>query len=118
MYNISLTTSYFPAQTDAKIRDITVGELWREIATHHPDLVEMMGIAGADYVFIDGEHGSFSLGDIEIMCRAAELVGMTPIARVPSLEPAPILQFVPLGALGIIAPHIQTVEEAQQLVEA
>ena len=34
-----------------------------QIAFCSPDLVEMMGIAGADYVFIDGEHGSFSLGD-------------------------------------------------------
>ena len=89
-----------------------------QIAFCSPDLVEMMGMAGADYVFIDGEHGSFSLGDIEIMCRAAELVGMTPIARVPSIEPATILRFITRGVMGIIAPHIQTVEEAQQLVRA
>ena len=47
MHNISLTTSYFPAQTDAEIRDITVGELLREIATHHPDLVAMIEIDDA-----------------------------------------------------------------------
>ena len=47
MYNVSLTTSYFPAQTDAEIRDITVGELLREIATHHPDLVAMIEIDDA-----------------------------------------------------------------------
>ena len=47
MYNISLTTSYFPAQTDAEIRDITVGELLREIASHHPNLVAMIEIDDA-----------------------------------------------------------------------
>ena len=47
MYNISLTTSYFPAQTDAEIRDITIGELLREVASHHPDLVAMIEIDDA-----------------------------------------------------------------------
>ena len=47
MYNISLTTSYFPAQTDAEIRDITIGELLREVASHHPDHVAMIEIDDA-----------------------------------------------------------------------
>ena len=47
MYNISLTTSYFPAQTDAETRDITIGELLREVASHHPDHVAMIEIDDA-----------------------------------------------------------------------
>ena len=47
MYNVSLTTSYFPAQTDAEIRDNTVGELLREIATLHPNFVAMIEIDDA-----------------------------------------------------------------------
>lgn len=44
MYNISLETSYFPAQTDGEIWSTTVGELLREIATKHPNLVAMVEI--------------------------------------------------------------------------
>ena len=55
-----------------------------------PDLVELMGIAGIDYVFIDCEHGSFSLSDVETMCRAAELAEVTPIVRVVNIEPTTI----------------------------
>jgi fatty-acyl-CoA synthase len=47
MYDVLLTSSYFPAQTDAKIRDITVGELLREVATDHPDIVAMADIDDA-----------------------------------------------------------------------
>jgi 4-hydroxy-2-oxoheptanedioate aldolase len=83
-----------------------------------PDLVELMGMAGFDYVFIDGEHGSFSPGEVEAMCRAAELAGVTPIARVPNIEPSTILRFITRGAIGIIAPHIRTKAQAQQLVNA
>ena len=83
-----------------------------------PDLVELMGIAGIDYVFVDCEHGSFSLSDVETMCRAAELAGVTPIVRVVNIEPATILQFIVRGAMGIIGPHIRTKAQAEQLVGA
>ena len=36
MYDVNLTTSHFPAQNDAEIRDITVGGLLREVAATHP----------------------------------------------------------------------------------
>ena len=37
MYKLHLEKSYVPAQTDAEIREITVGGLLREIASNHPD---------------------------------------------------------------------------------
>ena len=45
MYDLNLTTSHFPAQNDAEIRDITVGGLLREVAASHPDAVAMMDVA-------------------------------------------------------------------------
>ena len=47
MYEVSLWTSYFPAQTDAKIWDTTVGVHLREVAGDHPDLVAMVEIDDA-----------------------------------------------------------------------
>ena len=47
MYEVSLSTSYFPAQTDAKIWDTTVGVHLREVAVDHPDLVAMVEIDDA-----------------------------------------------------------------------
>ena len=35
MYNLTLTTSYFPLQRDAELREITVGWLLRGIAASH-----------------------------------------------------------------------------------
>ena len=83
-----------------------------------PDLVELMGMTGIDYVFVDCEHGSFSLSDVETMCRAAELAGITPIVRVVDVEPSTILRFIVRGAMGIIGPHIRTKSQAEQLVGA
>ncbi|MCK0104182.1 AMP-binding protein [Pseudohalocynthiibacter sp. F2068] len=45
MYNLTLSTSHFPAQNDAEIRDVTVGGLLREVAATHPDAVAMVDVA-------------------------------------------------------------------------
>ena len=50
MYDVSLSTSYFPAQTDAEIWDITVGAHLREVAANYPDLVAMVEIDDAGEV--------------------------------------------------------------------
>ncbi len=81
-------------------------------------LIELMGQVGFDYVFLDGEHGTFALRDLEEMCRAAELARLTPLARVPDIERSTILQFLDRGIMGIMAPHIITKADAQTLVEA
>ena len=45
MYDVNLTTSHFPAQNDADIRNITVGGMLREVATTHPDTSAIVDIA-------------------------------------------------------------------------
>ena len=37
-----------------------------------PQIVEMLGYAGFDWVLIDCEHGSIGLADVELMVMAAE----------------------------------------------
>ncbi|MET4578215.1 HpcH/HpaI aldolase family protein [Ottowia thiooxydans] len=83
-----------------------------------PQMVEILGTLGMDYVQIDGEHGLFSLEDVENTCRAAELYGMTPIARIPNINSSTILQYIDRGVKGIIAPHISNAEQARQVVDA
>src|SRR6185437_14459188 len=46
-----------------------------------PQLVEMLGFAGFDWVLLDCEHGSLSPADVELMCIAADAAGITPIGR-------------------------------------
>ena len=45
MYKLHLETSYFPAQTDAEIRYVSVGGLLLEIASSHPDSIAMVDVA-------------------------------------------------------------------------
>ena len=45
MYKIQLKESYFPAQNDAVIRDITVGELLRNISQSYPNNTALVDIS-------------------------------------------------------------------------
>lgn len=83
-----------------------------------PELVEFMGYAGFDFMFIDAEHFVFNLQTIQSLVRSAELVGITPIIRVPKNDQELILGYLETGAAGILVPHINTVEEAQAAVLA
>jgi 4-hydroxy-2-oxoheptanedioate aldolase len=83
-----------------------------------PRAVELCGIAGFDYVIIDAEHGPMSPETCEDMIRAAELSGITPIIRVTSHDPKGILRFLDVGALGIMAPQVNTAADARAIVDA
>ena len=43
-----------------------------------PQIVEMLGFAGFDWVLIDCEHGSIGLADVELMAMAATPPGSRP----------------------------------------
>ena len=88
------------------------------IGRHAPDLVELFGAIGYDFVMIDGEHGSMSLDEVEHMVRAAEVFGITPITRIPNHEDSTILRFLDRGVQGIIVPHINTLEAAEAVAKA
>lgn len=82
------------------------------------DLIEVAGIAGFDYVFLDGEHGPFTTETIEVLCRAADAAGLTPIARVPDTSLPTILRYLDRGIMGIMGPHVCTGDDAQRLADA
>ena len=83
-----------------------------------PQIVEIIGHAGFDAAFIDMEHTSFDLRDIQLMVMAAERVGITPIVRTPGFDPAFILRLLDMGVQGIQVPHISNAAAAREAVKA
>lgn len=83
-----------------------------------PAFVEICGLAGFDFIFIDAEHGALSPKDCEEMVRAAEVRNTVPLIRVPNADPDTILSFMDIGAMGIILPGVSTKEEAEKAVRA
>jgi 2-keto-3-deoxy-L-rhamnonate aldolase RhmA len=83
-----------------------------------PQIVEMLGHGGFDWVLLDCEHGSLSLADVEVMAMAADAVGITPIARPRSNSAVDIQSVMDRGVMGVQVPHINSAEDARRAVSA
>lgn len=83
-----------------------------------PAAVEMAAYAGLDYVIIDAEHSARSIADIADLVRGADAAGISPIVRVGSTNANYILRVLESGAQGIVVPHIDTAQDAKEVVSA
>jgi 4-hydroxy-2-oxoheptanedioate aldolase len=83
-----------------------------------PQIVELIGLAGFDAAFIDMEHTTFDLHDVQLAVMAAERVGITPIVRTPGFDPAFILRLLDMGVQGVQVPHVSSPETAREAVKA
>ncbi|PXY23412.1 hypothetical protein BAY59_27440 [Prauserella coralliicola] len=83
-----------------------------------PTAIELAGIAGLDFVQVDMEHTARDLPTIEHMARAADVVGITLLVRVPENNPKTILRVLETGVQGIVVPQLESGEDAARAVAA
>lgn len=82
------------------------------------DMVEMAGWAGFDFVVIDCEHGPADVALLRQHIMAAELHGMQALVRLGTAEPALALRALDQGVAGVLAPHLDSVSDAEALVRS
>jgi len=80
------------------------------------DVAKAMKAAGYDWLFIDLEHGSMSLDTAAQISMAALDAGITPLVRVPNGEFGMATRVLDNGAMGIVTPHVDTADEAREIV--
>lgn len=83
-----------------------------------PAIIEILASVGLDFIYLDGEHGTFGPRDIEACCVAAERHGITAIARVPDRTVATITRYLDRGVQGLVVPHVDSVADAMEVVNA
>ena len=86
--------------------------------TYSPELIEIVGYAGFDFVMIDMEHSRVNIETMVHCIRAAEVSGLTPLVRVTENDPGLIRSALESGAQGIVVPHVKNSREARQAMEA
>lgn len=79
---------------------------------------EVLSHAGFDSVTIDAQHGMFGRETVVALLQAVSVGPATPLVRPSSSNAAEIGWLLDAGAYGIIAPSIDTVELAAELVAA
>src|SRR5437762_1492685 len=83
-----------------------------------PGLAPVLAAAGAEFVILDMEHSGASIETIKGQIAYAHGAGIVPIVRVASCVYHLIAPVLDAGALGIMAPLIETREQADALVAA
>lgn len=79
---------------------------------------EILAKGGFDWALVDMQHGCMGYEKAVEMIRAIDLAGITPIVRVPWNEPGIVGRMLDAGAMGIVAPMVNSVDEARRLVES
>lgn len=82
------------------------------------EIARIAKTAGFDTIYVDMEHSSFSFDLTGQICMSALEIGIAPFVRVPSNKPEYISRVLDGGALGVIAPHVNSAEEARAIVRA
>lgn len=83
-----------------------------------PYVVELLASVGFDWICVDLQHGLATETDLPAMLQAADAAAVPVLVRVRSLEPAAISRALDLGAVGVIVPLVDGVEQAQAAVGA
>ena len=73
--------------------------------------------AGFDTLYVDLEHNTLSIDACCQICIAAQQIGITPLVRVPANTPDYIGRVLDGGAMGVITPHVGSVEQARAMVD-
>ena len=75
-----------------------------------------MKTAGFDWLFLDLEHGTMSIDAAAQIATAALDASIAPLARVPNGEYSIATRLLDNGVLGIVVPHVDTADEAREVV--
>jgi 2-keto-3-deoxy-L-rhamnonate aldolase RhmA len=81
-----------------------------------PGLAPTLAAAGAEFVLLDMEHSGVAIDTIKAQIAFAHGAGIVPMVRVPSCLYHLIAPVLDAGALGIMAPMMETREQAELLV--
>jgi 4-hydroxy-2-oxoheptanedioate aldolase len=86
------------------------------VQTPSPEVVEILGWSGWDFVILDLEHGPYGPEGLPHLIRAAEASETAPFVRVPLSAPQEVGKALDLGAAGIVVPGVSSAEAGSAAV--
>ena len=97
-------------------RGVAVGAMMFEFDT--PGIMRILAAAGADFALFDLEHTGWDAGSLRRVLAAGRGTGLYPISRVVRAEYELIAPALDAGSRGIMAPMVESREDAERLVAA
>jgi 4-hydroxy-2-oxoheptanedioate aldolase len=81
-------------------------------------IVDMIGMAGFDWITLDMEHTTMGVEHVAALTRAAEAAGMATVVRPSSTDQLLIGRVLDCGVDALIIPRVSTADEARAAVAA
>lgn len=86
------------------------------VTQSNPAMAEILADAGFDWLWIDAEHSPMEMRDIQGILQAVEN-RCACVVRVPASNEVYLKKALDIGAPGIIAPHVDSIEIAEQVIQ-
>ena len=100
-------------------RQLQAGQTAITVSGHHnADMIDFLGQFGFDGVWLEGEHGPVDWDAIGDLSRACDLWGMASVTRVNNNDPGTIMRALDRGTMGIVVPHVNSREAAEQAMKS
>ena len=88
------------------------------LRTPAPEMVELLAIAGLDFICLDAEHAPFDRARMDACLAVGRALDLPCLVRVASGSAESILQVMDAGAVGVVVPHVLNVDMAKQIAAA
>lgn len=103
-----------PVRDRLKRGEVVLGQMVLELFT--PGIGPMLAACGMEFVIFDMEHGRCDIALLAEMIASCRGSGIVPMARVPDRAYVPLSRVLDLGARGVMAPRVETREQAEDIV--
>ncbi len=80
------------------------------------EIGHVLAAAGFDFFVIDTEHSTATLEAVQRISRAARSAGITPLVRIPAISYPLIARTLDAGPLGLMVPHVESADDAREIV--
>jgi 2-keto-3-deoxy-L-rhamnonate aldolase RhmA len=80
------------------------------------EIPRLLAAVGFDYLFIDSEHGGFSLETVQDLVVASNQSGITPFVRVGEMLYSHVTRVLDVGAQGIIFPRVECASRLKEAI--
>jgi len=98
---------------------LQAGEIILGVSNSYPaaGIIEVM-CPGWDMVWIDGQHGQFDYNSLLAAVRAADLLGVSTLVRVPTHDPLLLGTYADMDADALMVPMVETRAQAESIARA
>ena len=85
---------------------------------YSPGIPIILKNAGCEFIIFDMEHGGLSLEQFKTLAIISNANSISPLIRIPEVNYNYVARALDLGAAGIMAPMVNTYEEALNIVQS